>query len=128
MNVTNNNKNYNDIKETYIPRLLKESDYSKGYMALLSQLTVTGNVTKEEFEKTFNIIKNMKNQFIYVIEDPNTNKVIATSTILIEKKFTHNCGSVGHIEDVVVSKEYRGKGIGKLMINKMIEIGKENKV
>ena len=32
---------------------------------------------------------------------------------------------MGHIEDVVVLEEYRGKGFGNILMKKLIEIGRE---
>ena len=54
-------------------------------------------------------------------------KIVGTASILIEQKFIHNGSCVGHIEDVVVHKNYEGKGIGSLLIKKCIEIAKEYK-
>jgi len=33
--------------------------------------------------------------------------------------------NLGHIEDIVVNKSHRGKGIGKAIVQKLIDIGKE---
>ncbi len=41
----------------------------------------------------------------------NDGKVIGSISVLIEKKFIHNCGKVAHIEDVVTRKGYEGIGI-----------------
>ena len=49
-------------------------------------------------------------------------------TILIEKKLIHNCGCVGHIEDVVVHENYRNINVGKALIEYMINIAKERQV
>ena len=43
--------------------------------------------------------------------------IIACITVLIEQKFTHQCSRVGHIEDVVTDNNYRGKGLGKLIVD-----------
>lgn len=43
-------------------------------------------------------------------------KLLATATLLIEPKLLHEARNVGHIEDVVVSKEARGKGYGKILV------------
>ena len=40
-------------------------------------------------------------------------KVVGSTTLLIEPKFIHNGGLVGHIEDVVVNKEFQGQKIGE---------------
>lgn len=49
--------------------------------------------------------------FITVIEDENKD-IIASATLLLEYKFLHECGNVGHIEDVVVHDSQRGKRLG----------------
>ena len=46
--------------------------------------------------------------------------------MFLERKFIHDCGIVGHIEDIVTDESVRGKGMGKLIIHKLIEIGKKN--
>ena len=40
---------------------------------------------------------------------------------MIEQKFIHDGGKVGHIEDVVVRKEYQGKGVGKKIVNALLK-------
>jgi GNAT superfamily N-acetyltransferase len=61
-----------------------------------------------------------------VIEDQSTGKIVGAGTIFLERKFIHGCGSVGHIEDIVTDESVRGKGLGKLIIHKLIEFGKKN--
>ena len=51
-------------------------------------------------------------------------KIIGSTTLLIEQKFIHNGGRVGHIEDVVVSKEYEGRGIGIKLVSSLLEKAK----
>ena len=41
-----------------------------------------------------------------------TERIVATGTLLVELKFHRGCGSVGHIEDVVVDAAYRGSKLG----------------
>jgi glucosamine-phosphate N-acetyltransferase len=99
------------------------SDYYAGHIELLSQLTACNKkeVDYYEYEKFINSLND--NHKIYVVIDNFT--VIATGTIIIEQKLIHNMGKVGHIEDVVVSEEYRGKKIGSYIINKLVEIAEE---
>ena len=44
---------------------------------------------------------------------------------MIEQKFIHDGGLVGHIEDVVVRKDYEGKGIGIKLVTSLLERAKE---
>lgn len=50
------------------------------------------------------------------------NQIIAYGSIVIENKIRGEIA--GHIEDIVVCKSVRGKGIGVELINKLVEIGK----
>ena len=103
-------------------RKLSLDDFNKGYLQLLEQLTIVGNISKEEFLKIYgNIGSN-----IYVYEDLEAQKIIASATLLIEQKFIHNGGKVGHLEDVVVDSNYRGFRIGQKIIQKIINLAKEN--
>lgn len=54
---------------------------------------------------------------MYVIEDrANGGKIVACGTLFLELKFIHAGGWCGHIEDVVVDANARGRGLGKLIV------------
>jgi len=102
-------------------RELKEDDFFKGYIDLINELSPTiDNINYNQFKEHINKI----NSKIFVIE--NNGKIICSGSIFIEHKFIHNLKSVGHIEDIIVSKEYRGKGIGLQIINYLSEYAKNN--
>lgn len=103
-------------------RKLSIDDFNKGYLQLLEQLTIVGDISKEEFIKIYSSIGSN----IYVYEDLEAQKIIASATLLIEQKFIHNGGKVGHLEDVVVDSNYRGFRIGQKIIQKIINLAKEN--
>jgi glucosamine-phosphate N-acetyltransferase len=100
-------------------RLLEKEDYNQGYLELLKQLTVIGNISNEKFNDIFDKIKTE----IWVIED--NNKIIASASLLLEQKIIHECGVVGHLEDVIIDEKYRSIGLGKFIICKMVNIAKE---
>ncbi|GAB1607519.1 glucosamine 6-phosphate N-acetyltransferase-like isoform X1 [Argonauta hians] len=102
------------------------SDYEKGYMKLLSELTTVGNVSLEQFQAGFNAMKCCKNSYyIIVIEDINRSLIIGSATLLVEQKFIHSASTRGRIEDVVVNNEYRGQHLGKLLLDVLIESSKK---
>ena len=68
-------------------------------------------------------IKQNTNHIIHVAVDDN--KIIGSTTLLIEQKFIHDGGLVGHIEDVVVRKDYEGKGVGMKLIRSLLACAKE---
>jgi glucosamine-phosphate N-acetyltransferase len=100
-------------------RLLEKEDYNRGYLDLLKQLTVIGNISNEKF---YDILDKIKTE-IWIIED--NNKIIASASLFLEQKIIHECGVVGHLEDVVIDEKYRSIGLGKFIICKMINIAKE---
>lgn len=80
--------------------------------------------------------------YIIVIENTQLNQIVASGSLILEKKFIHSCGQVRHytinfdssnvftctmfdkciysqlqrgrIEDIVVDSTYRGKQFGKM--------------
>lgn len=108
-------------------RSLCATDFDKGYVALLSQLSTVGNVDKSAFLYRFQQLEQRPDYYILVAEDVSTATLIASGTLLVELKFLHSCQAVGHIEDIVVSQAYRGLGLGKLLVEKLVEEAKRRK-
>lgn len=100
------------------------NDYDKKYIELLEELTIVGNISKNDFIKQIEQINNNKYHSIFVIEYDNI--IIGSITVLIEQKIIHQLQCVGHIEDLVVKKEYRGRGISNILLNYAIEYCKKN--
>ena len=63
---------------------------------------------------------------IFVAES-ESGQIIGSITLLVEQKFIHNGGKVGHIEDVVTRKEFSGKGVGSALVQKCIDVAKDEK-
>ncbi|KAJ3211084.1 hypothetical protein HDU67_004792 [Dinochytrium kinnereticum] len=59
-----------------------------------------------------------------VVEDLKNQKIVGAGTILVERKFVHNNGLVGHIEDIVTAESARGLNLGRLIIETLKHIGK----
>lgn len=103
-------------------RDLHSSDYEKGYCDLLSQLTTVGPISKDDFDQQLKAIQRA-GTIIRVIERDNT--IIGTATLFLEDKFIHQCGRVGHIEDVVVHSQYRKLNYGRKLIEDLVQIAKD---
>lgn len=89
------------------------NQYYDDIINLLQQLTTCPRLCKERFDNIINNLDNNHQIYIYKIN----NKVVGMITLLIEKKIIHNGGSVGHIEDLVVDKDYRNLNIASILIN-----------
>jgi glucosamine-phosphate N-acetyltransferase len=104
-------------------RKLQKEDLTNGFLQTLDSLRQTSNTDKKIIEKTFEKINSNQDQLTIVALLEG--KVVGATTLLIETKFIHNGGKVGHIEDVVVNKKYQKKGIGEKMIKYLLRYAKE---
>ena len=111
------------MNELYHITKLEKVDYHRNFLQLLEQLTVVNieDISYEDFCKRFDEMK----ATTYVVRNVSIDKIVAAGSLFVEKKFIHGLGSVGHIEDVVVDKDYRNMGFGKNIINKLVTCANE---
>jgi glucosamine-phosphate N-acetyltransferase len=108
------------MNETVIRRLNK-NDYNKFY-TLIKQFRDT-TFTEEQFMSTLEKIQSSGNQ-VWIIE--NDNNFIASATIIFDHKFIHNICCSAHIEDVIVDKQFRYQGYGKMIMNHLVNIATQH--
>lgn len=77
-------------------------------------------------ELTDKDIETMLAQESYILLVAKINQTIVGMTSLISYRIPYS--TKGWIEDVVVDIEYRGKGIGTLLMQKAIDMAKEKKI
>ena len=104
-------------------REIEEADLERGFLETLDFLRNASNLDKTKAKEILKKIKQNSNHIIHVAIDDK--KIVGSTTLLIEQKFIHNGGLVGHIEDVVVRKDYEGKGIGIKLVTSLLERAKE---
>ena len=107
-----------------IIRELEEKDFKNGFLTTLDVLRETSNMSEGKALEIFEKIKLNPGHIIIIAEIEG--KVIGSTTLLIEPKFIHQGGVVGHIEDVVVDKKFQGKKIGEKIITHVLEIAKNH--
>jgi len=108
--------------ENIIIRELRNEDLENGFLTTLDSLRQTSNIEKNIADKIFDKIENNLDHIIAVALKEG--KVVGAATLLLESKFIHNGGIVGHIEDVVVDKNYQGQKIGEKIIKYLLEFAK----
>ena len=101
-------------------RKLNKDDYDQ-YLPLINNLRET-YFSKIIFEELLDIINT--NSIIWVIEEDG--KLIGTGTILYEYKFIRDISKCAHIEDVCITKDYRSKNYGTLLIDHLINEAQNN--
>lgn len=103
-------------------RQIEENDLYNGFLNSLDSLRKASDIEPSKAKSVFEKIRSNPNHVIFVaILD---GKVVGSTTLLIEPKFIHNGGLVGHIEDVVVNKEFQGQKIGEKLILASLDYAK----
>ena len=114
-NMTNSIYNIRDIKKNDDISVLNE----------LSSVDVDVGLCNE-FCEFINLLNDNHRVVVFEIKINENETIIAgIGTIFIERKIIHSFGKVGHIEDIAVSKLYRGLGIGKNIVDYLINYAKE---
>jgi len=107
-------------RQQYNVRELRDADFEKGFLETLANLSDTGGLTPAEARRFFRAMEGgpVYNVFVAVAGD---GEVIGATTLLVEQKFIHRGGLVGHIEDVVVRNGHEGKGVGGSVVRTALE-------
>ena len=120
-NLSANLEKSNKMNELQI-RELKQEDLFNGFLESLDSLRQASNMDKEAANKIFKKINKNPDYIIAVAEKGG--KIVGAATLLVETKFIHNGGMVGHIEDVSVHKKHQGQKIGEKIIKYLLETAK----
>lgn len=95
-------------------RKLRRADLQRGFLESLDSLRKASDIGRRRAESILERISSNKYHLIFVAEIDG--RVVGSITLLIEQKFIHCGGRVGHIEDVVVSNKMQGLGIGEKLV------------
>lgn len=105
-------------------RKITESDIDNGFLESLDSLRKASNLDKKKAKEILQNITENPNNVIFVAVQGD--KIVGSTTLLIEQKFIHDGGKVGHIEDVVVSERHQGKGIGEKIMLFVLDYAKSH--
>jgi glucosamine-phosphate N-acetyltransferase len=106
-------------------RELERGDVSvhSEFFPILNQLSPAKDWEMLEFASLWQTY--LDNQHITTLVAEKYEKIIATGSVLIEQKFLRGGGKVGHIEDIVVDNRSREKGVGKAIVDELVDIAKD---
>ena len=107
-----------------IIREIEYQDYNNGYLDLMFEFTnYEHKINESEYNFYLEQMKYNRLSKILIILSTIDNKIIGAGTIFKLNKIHNN--PVGQIEDVIISQKYRGLGLGKLIIEKLVKVGLE---
>lgn len=101
-----------ELKRLFAP------DVTLEFLDVLSTLSAVGLTIEEATEIFRECLRDGVFTIIAVIGD----RIVGTASLLIERKFIHKGGKVGHIEDVAVHQDFQGQGIGTAMVTHLSTI------
>ncbi|KAI4989779.1 hypothetical protein ZWY2020_038142 [Hordeum vulgare] len=108
--------------DAYRIRLLELGDLSRGFCDLLAQLSPSEPLTEDSFRSRFAELAALgADHLVLVAEDAGTGHIVAAGAVLVERKFIRRCGTVGHVEDVVVDAAARGRGLGERIVRRLVD-------
>ena len=105
-------------------RQIQENDLFQGFLESLDSLRKASDLEEDDAKLVLKKIRSNQNHVIMVADLDG--QIVGSITLLIEPKFIHQGGLVGHIEDVVVRSELQGKGIGEQLVNATLEYAKNH--
>ncbi|ERF70171.1 Glucosamine 6-phosphate N-acetyltransferase [Endocarpon pusillum Z07020] len=104
------------LPEGYSIRPLRRSDYNGGFLPTLKVLTTVGDISEEAFTTRYDFMATRNDTYYILVVCDENNTVVGTGAVVVERKFIHNLGMVGHIEDIAVAKNQQGKKLGLRII------------
>ncbi|KAF9975952.1 Glucosamine-phosphate N-acetyltransferase-like protein [Actinomortierella ambigua] len=129
----------------HVIRPLSKTDWivrdNTSFLSTLEVLTTVGKISYEKFQERFDYLKQHNDHYYtIVIEDRRRRqdvaapteadlvplgqgKIVAAGTVVVERKFIHELGLVGHIEDIAVRADQQGKKLGQRIIETLMSIG-----
>lgn len=105
-----------------IIRELRKEDLWNGFLTTLDSLRQASDIGRNKADEIFEKINSNPDHIVVIAEVDG--KIVGTTTLLIEPKFIHKGGLVGHIEDVVVDKNFQGQKIGEKIMKYILEYAK----
>ncbi|KAL2076038.1 hypothetical protein VTL71DRAFT_981 [Oculimacula yallundae] len=104
------------LPPTYTLRALRKSDYAIGFLDVLRVLTTVGDISEEAWNERYDWMNGQGKGGYYLLVIEDQGRIVGTGALLVERKFIHNLGLVGHIEDIAVAKDQQGKKLGLKLI------------
>ena len=103
-------------------RLLQEQDFTNGFIECLETL----GHCQTKLTDMMHVYKQRKKHKIKTFVVVVGSRVIGTASLILEPKFRYK-EQCGHIEDVCVIPDQQGIGVGKKIINHIIQYAKDKK-
>lgn len=103
-------------------RELAPEDLDRGLLDSLDALRPASGADPGAVRRAYGEIRANPNHVVAVAV--YSGRVVGTATLLVERKFIHDGGLAGHIEDVAVSAGHQGARIGTMLVEYLLEVAR----
>jgi GNAT superfamily N-acetyltransferase len=71
---------------------------------------------KQQWNQRYDWMSTRNDEYYLLCIIDSAQKIVGTGALIVERKFIHQLGLVGHIEDIAVAKDQQGKKLGLRII------------
>ncbi|KAK7513832.1 glucosamine 6-phosphate N-acetyltransferase [Phyllosticta citricarpa] len=104
------------LPQGYTCRPIRRSDYHAGFLDVLRVLTTVGDVSEKQWNERYDWMSRRNDEYFLICIIDDSGRIVGTGALVVERKFIHGLGLVGHIEDIAVAKDQQGKKLGLRII------------
>ncbi|OWZ75844.1 glucosamine 6-phosphate N-acetyltransferase [Cryptococcus neoformans Tu401-1] len=98
-------------------RPLASTDLLRQHFELLSNLRPSPALAPSLYQAIFTHFKSCPlTYYTVVMVDTKNDRLVASGTLIVERKHINGGGAAGHLEDIVVAEEMRGKKLGMTLV------------
>jgi glucosamine-phosphate N-acetyltransferase len=108
------------VRIGYSLRPIEQADFENGFLETLGNLSDV-DLTPEEGIRIWRGRNAAGVRTVVAVED---GAVIGTASLILEQKYIHKGGIIGHIEDVAVHADHQGKGVGSAVVKQLVELAR----
>ena len=102
-------------------RLMDATDLDRGFLEALGALRPVELTEQQAIDVYRERLKFKIRTYVAIIDD----RIAGTAAVIIEPKFIHSAGVVGHIEDVAVHPAFQKHGVGRALVEHMLDVCRE---
>ncbi|KAF1812693.1 glucosamine 6-phosphate N-acetyltransferas-like protein [Eremomyces bilateralis CBS 781.70] len=113
------------LPEGYTCRPLQRDDFHNGFLDVLRVLTTVGDISESAFNERYDWLSKRSDEYFLLCIIDGSGGIVGTGALVVERKFIHSLGLVGHIEDIAVAKDQQGKKLGLRIIQALDHIAEQ---